>query len=69
MKDDLELLRTEDAARYIGVSASTLKKLRMRGDGPDFLKLGARIVLYHTNDIENWLRTCRRTSKSSAFRK
>ena len=57
-------LRAPEAAVYLGLSASTLAKMRLRGDGPPYLKAGKRIVLYDTQDLEAWLATRRRMSTS-----
>src|SRR5262245_48279340 len=47
-------LNNSSAARHSGLSESTLNKLRLRGDGPPFIKLGRR-VLYDIIDLEEWL--------------
>lgn len=52
-------LGVEDAAHHVGLSVSTLNKLRMRGDGPIFLKLGRRVV-YDVADLNAWLLSHRR---------
>lgn len=57
----------EDAALRVGLSVSTLNKLRLSGGGPIFLKLGRRVV-YHPADLEAWLATKRRRSTSDAGR-
>lgn len=45
----------EDAAvEYCGSSASTFQKLRMRGGGPAYVKMGRRVV-YRIEDLEAWL--------------
>ena len=46
-------LRAPDAARYLGVSKSLLAKMRIRGSGPKYMKLG-RVVLYDIREIEDW---------------
>jgi len=58
-------LRTEAAARYVGLAPSTLAKMRVRGDGPPFSKAGARVVVYDIDDLDDWLRASRRTSTRS----
>ncbi|SFJ61457.1 transcriptional regulator, AlpA family [Aquamicrobium aerolatum DSM 21857] len=60
-----QMLRTPEAAQYLGISASTMNKLRVYGDGPAFVKLG-RTVVYDPVDLNDWLRTNRRTSTSVA---
>ena len=49
------ILRTNDAATYIGLSPSSLEKMRLRGDGPEFLRLGGRAVGYDIHDLDAWL--------------
>jgi hypothetical protein len=58
-------LRTEAAARYVGLAPSTLAKMRVRGDGPPFSKAGARVVVYDIDDLDGWLQASRRTSTRS----
>jgi len=57
-------LRTADAARYVGLSASTLEKMRIFGGGPPYSKAGPKIVVYRVVDLEEWLKARRRTSTS-----
>lgn len=56
-----------DAARLVGLSESTLAKLRLNGHGPLYCKLGRRVV-YRRTDLEQWLqsRTVRDTSDADA---
>lgn len=57
-------LRPTEAAKYLGLSASTLAKRRLRGDGPPFAKLGPRLVSYSKRDLDAWLSGRRRRSTS-----
>jgi predicted DNA-binding transcriptional regulator AlpA len=57
-------LRAPETADYLGLSTSTLAKMRLRGDGPPYLKAGRRIVLYDLHDLEEWLGARRRRSTS-----
>ena len=57
-------LRVSDAARYLGLSESTLAKMRLRGDGPPYSKAGARVVVYALADLNDYLDARRRTSTS-----
>jgi predicted DNA-binding transcriptional regulator AlpA len=45
---------TEGAARHIGLAVSTLEKMRVTGEGPQFVKLG-RSVRYRVADLEAYL--------------
>lgn len=57
-------LRAPAAAAYVGLSPSTLAKMRLRGDGPPYSKAGRRAVVYDVSDLEAWLASRRRTSTS-----
>ena len=61
-------LRATDAARYLGLASSTLAKMRLRGDGPEFAKAGPRVVVYDVRSLDNWLasRTRRSTSEGAS---
>lgn len=59
------MLRTAEAAVFTGLSASTLNKLRLAGDGPVYLKLG-KAVVYDTTDLSAWLSSKRRRSTTFA---
>ena len=48
-------VKAKEAARMLGLSASTLAKMRMRGEGPAFVRVSSRCVLYRVSDIEAWL--------------
>ena len=58
-----QVVNNSDAARHLGLSESTLNKLRLTGGGPIFIKLGRR-VLYDFKDLEDWLGRHRRSSTS-----
>ncbi len=49
------ILRTHQAAEYVGLSPSTLEKKRLTGDGPRFIRLGGRAVGYDRADLDTWL--------------
>ena len=57
-------MRAPEAAAFLGFATSTLAKMRLRGDGPQFIKAGQRIVLYDRGDLEEWLASRRRSSTS-----
>lgn len=58
---------TKAAAGYVGLSVSTLAKLRLSGNGPAYCKLGRRVV-YRREDLDAWLesRVVRNTSDADA---
>jgi excisionase family DNA binding protein len=55
-----------EAAEYLGISESKLAKLRCFGGGPEFLKLGSR-VLYEEADLEKWKQARKRRSTSDVM--
>ena len=57
------LLRTEEAARLLGLSGRTLEKHRCTGTGPSYRKLGGR-VLYALGDLQAWIDQGERHSTS-----
>lgn len=59
------ILRTPDAASYVGLAASTLEKARLTGWGPRYVKLG-RIVGYDVQDLDRWLEARKRGSTSES---
>lgn len=47
-------IRVREAADYVGLSKSTLDKLRCYGTGPGYFKLG-RAVVYRKSDLDDWV--------------
>jgi predicted DNA-binding transcriptional regulator AlpA len=58
------VLRTPQAADYVGLSASTLEKFRVTGNGPPYQKAGPKIVVYRLEDLDAWPSANRRRSTS-----
>ena len=48
------VLDTTQTAKRLGLSASTLAKMRLYGTGPAYSKLGRRVV-YRLEDLEAWI--------------
>lgn len=46
-------LNVSEAAQFLGLSVSTLNKMRLTGTGPPYMKLGRR-VLYDLPDLQAW---------------
>lgn len=65
MPIDSPLLDAAAAAEFLGLSESTLAKLRLSGGGPQYCKLGRRVV-YRRDDLLEWVsaRVRRSTSES-----
>ena len=58
------MLRTDGAARYVGLSKSSMEKLRLTGGGPKYIKLG-RAVVYDPSDLEAWIDAHRQLSTTT----
>jgi len=65
-------LRTTDAARYLGVSASLLRKMRGRGrddplgTGPEFIRLSPSLIVYEITALDSWLEAHQAVHRRSA---
>lgn len=55
------MIKVAGAAERLGLSISTLNKLRCLGGGPAFYKLGTA-VFYDPADLDVWVAERRRTS-------
>lgn len=65
--DTLRLALTEDeAVRLLRLSARTLQRLRLEGDGPRFVRLTGRRIGYAISDLEWWVRARSVASTSEA---
>lgn len=55
--------RTKEAAIYLDMKQNTLEYWRIRGFGPEYLKIG-RSVFYTQQALDAYLEQCRRRSTS-----
>ncbi len=53
--DTRTLLRPDEAARRLGLTARTLELWRRRGRGPRWVRLTSRVVRYPVIELERWL--------------
>ena len=60
-----EIIDTTEAAKRLGLSASTLNKLRLTGGGPRFATLG-RAIRYRVPDLDAWVAARLRESTSQS---
>lgn len=61
----MQYLRTTEAADRLGVSKSFLEKRRCHGDGPTYLQLGGKLVVYREADLDAWAAQRARHSTSA----
>lgn len=47
-------LNTEQAGSYLGLSPSTLRRMRVTGEGPRYSKAGRRVI-YDPHDLDEWV--------------
>lgn len=53
-----DLVDPVTASRRMRLSKSKLAAMRCRGEGPKFVKMGARTVFYRVQDIDHYLESC-----------
>lgn len=53
MSSSRPFLNTRQASFYLGVSVTSLERLRRCGDGPIFRR-HSRFILYHIDDLNAW---------------
>jgi predicted DNA-binding transcriptional regulator AlpA len=51
--EGVEMLDTHAVARITGMSEVTLRRWRVEGNGPPFVRMG-RSVRYHPSHVEHW---------------
>jgi predicted DNA-binding transcriptional regulator AlpA len=51
----MKRLTVPEAANYLRLAKSTLDHYRSAGQGPRFIKLSRRKILYDTRDLDAWL--------------
>ena len=64
MQTPNQLLNTQQAAEFLGVSVAFLERDRWAGARVPFIKVGSRAVRYHLKDLEYYVESCRRLSTS-----
>ena len=55
MGTDKRLLTEKELSIWLGVSLPTLQRMRSKGGGPKFIRLGFRRLAYRPSDVETWL--------------
>ena len=46
----------EQVAKLLTVSVSTVKRLRVSGEGPRHIRISTRVVRYRRQDVLDWMR-------------
>jgi predicted DNA-binding transcriptional regulator AlpA len=55
MAEDDELITEEQVAKLLTVSVSTVKRLRVSGEGPRYIRISPRVVRYRRKDVFEWM--------------
>jgi len=63
----IAILSPPEAARYLGLSVSTLAKMRCWGGGPEYIKMGRKIN-YERQPLDDWKAQRRARNTSDAAR-
>ena len=58
------LVRQEEAAALLSVTARCMENWRHRGEGPKFVKISARCIRYRHIDLKEWIEQRIRSSTS-----
>lgn len=59
-----QLLNTQQAAEFLGVSVAFLERDRWAGARVPFIKVGSRAVRYKQADLDQYIDSCRQRSLS-----
>lgn len=49
------LISSRTAAANLGISLKTLETMRVRGDGPKYVKVSSRKVAYKPSHLKEWI--------------
>jgi predicted DNA-binding transcriptional regulator AlpA len=64
--DDDTLIRRADVHAYLGIAPQTLARWAHEGQGPQFIKMGSKLVAYRAGDLRRWLKANTRASTAAA---
>ena len=55
MEEGEELITEEQVAELLTVSVSTVRRLRVSGKGPRYIRVSERVVRYKRRDVLAWM--------------
>jgi excisionase family DNA binding protein len=55
MEEGEELITEEQVAELLTVSVSTVRRLRVSGKGPRYIRISERVVRYRRKDVLEWM--------------
>lgn len=59
-----QLIPEKEAAKFLGYTPRALQNWRLRGGGPEYIKVSARSIRYRRRDLMAWVEARRRNSTS-----
>lgn len=62
MRPEENLATIPEVSSYLGVTPNRLAKMRMDGEGPEFVRLGARTIRYEWAAVRSWVVSAIETS-------
>ena len=54
---DTKFMRTAQAAKRIGLAKNTLEKMRVSGEGPPFVRISPRRIVYEAAALDSWIKS------------
>ena len=54
---DTKFMRTAQAAMRIGLAKNTLEKMRVSGEGPPFVRISPRRIVYEAAALDSWIKS------------
>ena len=64
--DQRKFLTTAEVSRRLGISVSSLERMRRAGEGPPFVRMGSRRIMYNADFLAGWEQRLEGESASSA---
>jgi len=50
-RNEDDLINTPEAAAIVGLAAITMERMRWRGDGPPWYRIGAKLIRYKRAEV------------------
>jgi predicted DNA-binding transcriptional regulator AlpA len=61
----IELMNEKDVAKALLLSVHTIRQLRVRGEGPRFIRIGKTAIRYRVSDLEEYINSIPSTNKAN----
>jgi predicted DNA-binding transcriptional regulator AlpA len=64
MEQTAQRYRLKDAAKYILMSTTFLRKAHKNGTGPDRIRSGSKVIIFEKSALDAWLESRKEVSTS-----